>query len=1095
MDPLSIIGLVSNIISFIDFGRKLLIDVREIQNSAAGVTQDALTHGFIAQQMREFTDKLIPPGQIVDDEYKGIISLAKECRAAAADIQKLLDRIKPKDPGSRLRSWGSGIKGLRYGKEVSSLQVKMERYRDQLVMQLNWVTTYARRICLGQGEENADVGRSEVREQIEGLARDFDKNGDRITRLQNQMEELDRTVKTTDDKLRQAIQDLLGLSHRSYVAVHSQRLLENLRFDEMDARFEIVPYAHMRTFEWIFSRRDSSNDNDEDDSDEDDSDEDDSDEEDTDEKGSDEEFNDRDGSNHEQIREEFGSWLSSEDGIYHISGKLGSGKSALMKFLYLDTRTKDMLRKWAGHETLFMAHFFFWRPGSNLQHSVRGLYRALLYKTLSEIPSLIPEVLPEQWKEIQSKPWQVNARVNFPLQTLQSAMSRLVCCQSKELRICFFIDGLDECKDEECKGSDSDQHRYLAQTLSCWCAESKGRLKICASSREHNVFLENLPSERRLCMQHLTEEDMKIYIRDRMSFARGTEGWAELIKSIINKADGIFLWVALVTSRLQYLHESKVSWNILQKEIDQAPEGLYNLFSHVIQSLAASDLRRVYQTFAIIQKLGEYKLPLPLLCYPFIDHYTGDSDVDSCEISRQERMSESARLKQARRMLMGYCGGLFEPTQTRYRENFSEAIIAFTHRSVPEFVESLDTKEMKKHLRDFCAEDAASYLCLAYLWAKDRGNLPQQMDEEVGQRGATDIISQVVEMRKAAKIGKAPFHFEEQMCSVLTRLGARTITDQDPYSEIIIPADMVSGAFYRIACIKEPAREGVYVMSHPIYSSALFRNLGYVQWKLAHDPSVAPTPFHLVLLLYCLYYGYESEEPATFYQILATARERGLSPQTITALQPYRLQVGPHAGVTVWQHLILCALRGRSGSLFTWRWFLENGADPHFIVFVPTQEWPIGSLTRATLVLGRGRRRLDNISIRNCFDEPVESRKYPSPDGTGIRMTLVDIIRVKHFAEDEEELIALVERNMRLFGDEPERAESGTGISEEEFNEEADDTTPTNKTEIALYTPHDQPFPGSEGKGMMLSTYILGECFVWDDLNYPNEYLQGFYPR
>ncbi|GAB1213320.1 hypothetical protein ATERTT37_002469 [Aspergillus terreus] len=763
MDPLSIIGLVSNIISFIDFGRKLLTDVREIQNSAAGVTQDALTHGFIAQQMRDFTDKLIPPGQIVDDEYKGIISLAKECRAAAADMQKLLDRIKPKDPGSRLRSWGSGIKGLRYGKELSSLQVKMERF--------------------------------EVREQIEGLARDFDKNGDRITRLQKQMEELDRTVKTTDDKLRQAIQDLLGLSHRSYVAVHSQRLLENLRFDEMDARFEIVPYAHMRTFEWIFSRRDSSNDNDEEDSAE----------EDTDEKDTDKEFIDRDGSNHEQIREEFGSWLSSEDGIYHISGKLGSGKSALMKFLYLDTRTKDMLREWAGHETLFMAHFFFWRPGSNLQHSVRGLYRALLYKTLSEIPSLIPEVLPEQWKEIQSKPWQVNAKVDFPLETLQHAMFRLVCCQSEDLRICFFIDGLDECKDEECKGSDSNQHRHLAQTLSCWCAESKGRLKICASSREYNVFLKNLPYERRLYMQHLTEEDMKIYIRDRMSFARGTEGWAELIESIINKADGIFLWVALVTSRLQYLHESKVSWNILQKEIDQAPEGLYNLFSHVIQSLASSDLRRAYRTFAIIRKLGKYRLPLPLLCYPFIDNYTGDSDVDSCEISHQERMSESDRLKQARGMLMGYCGGLFEPTQTNYRDLVTGATIAFTHRSVPEFVESLDTKEMEKHLRDFCAEDAASYLFLAYLWAKDIGNLPQ--DGAAGQVWLSYITSDIITMRKAAKIGKAPFHFEEQMWSVLTRLGARTITDQDPYYDIIIPVDMDYGDYDQIACNSEHKAE------------------------------------------------------------------------------------------------------------------------------------------------------------------------------------------------------------------------------------------------------------------------------------------------
>lgn len=884
------------------------------------------------------------------------------------------------------------------------------------------------------------------------------------------MEELDRTVKTTDDKLRQAIQDLLGLSHRSYVAVHSQRLLENLRFDEMDARFEIVPYAHMRTFEWIFSRCDSSNDNDEDDSDEVASDEEDS----------AEEFNDRDGSNHEQIREEFGSWLSSEDGIYHVSGKLGSGKSALMKFLYLDTRTKDMLRKWAGHETLIMAHFFFWGPGSNLQHSVRGLYRALLYKTLLVIPSLVPDVLPEQWKEIQSKPWQVNAKIDFPLKTLQHAMSRLVCCQSKDLRICFFIDGLDECKDEECKGSDSDQHRHLALTLSCWCAESKGRLKICASSREYNVFLENLPSERRLYMQHLTEEDLKIYIRDRMSFARGTERWGELIESIINKADGIFLWVALVTSRLQYLHESKVSWNILQKEIDRAPEGLYNLFSHVIQSLASSDLRRAYRTFAIIQKLAEYDMPLPLLCYPFIDQYTGDSDVDSCEISHQERMSESDRLSQARGMLMGYCGGLFEPTPASYRDTDSEAIIAFTHRSVPEFIESLDTKEKEKHLRDFCAEDAASYLCLAYLWAKDIDNLPQNMDDETGQKRLSYITYHVIRMRKAAKIGKAPFHFEEQMWCLLTRLGARTITDQDPYDQIIIGKDMDRGSSYITAC-NSSAPGRAYVMSHPFYLSAWAGNLGYVQWKLAHDPSVAPTPFHFVLLVYYLLYIYESEEPAIFRRILDTSRERGLSPQTMTRLSPY-----PYPGidkdieVTVWQHLILCALHGVSPNLLIWRWLLENGADPHFMVFVPQEKWATSLCRTGTLVLGRERSRLDEIDLANGFDGPVTSEKYPNPEGTGIRMTLVDIIKDR-FAEGEEELIGLVERNMRLFGDEPERAESSRGISEGEFDEEAGDTTPANKTEIALYTPHDQPLPGSEGKWMMLSTYILGGCSAGDD--------------
>jgi hypothetical protein len=47
-------------------------------------------------------------------------------------------------------------------------------------------------------------------------------------------------------------------------------------------------------------------------------------------------------------REKLLSWLSEGEGIFHISGKLGSGKSTLMKFLCTRRGTKMELRKWAG---------------------------------------------------------------------------------------------------------------------------------------------------------------------------------------------------------------------------------------------------------------------------------------------------------------------------------------------------------------------------------------------------------------------------------------------------------------------------------------------------------------------------------------------------------------------------------------------------------------------------------------------------------------------------------------------------------------------------------------------------------------------------
>lgn len=48
-------------------------------------------------------------------------------------------------------------------------------------------------------------------------------------------------------------------------------------------------------------------------------------------------------------------WLSSSDGIFHISGKMGSGKSKLMRFLYEHPETTYELNQWAGEYSQIMA--------------------------------------------------------------------------------------------------------------------------------------------------------------------------------------------------------------------------------------------------------------------------------------------------------------------------------------------------------------------------------------------------------------------------------------------------------------------------------------------------------------------------------------------------------------------------------------------------------------------------------------------------------------------------------------------------------------------------------------------------------------------
>jgi hypothetical protein len=80
-----------------------------------------------------------------------------------------------------------------------------------------------------------------------------------------------------------------------------------------------------------------------------------------------------------------------------VSGKAGSGKSTLMRYIYDQKQTKEFLKMWASPRKPTIASFFFWNSGTLEQRSQSGLLRALLYETLNAHRELVPIVLPWQW--------------------------------------------------------------------------------------------------------------------------------------------------------------------------------------------------------------------------------------------------------------------------------------------------------------------------------------------------------------------------------------------------------------------------------------------------------------------------------------------------------------------------------------------------------------------------------------------------------------------------------------------------------------------------------------------------------------------------
>jgi hypothetical protein len=135
-------------------------------------------------------------------------------------------------------------------------------------------------------------------------------------------------------------------------------ITESLRYEKLDERYETVTEAHQKTFGWILKPRQND-----------------------------------DG----VIWSDFVQWLREGDDLFWITGKPGSGKTTLMKFIYENPATEEHLRVWSKDTPLSIAGFFFWWAGTEKQRSQEGLLRTLLYSLLRQMPILVPYVFPSQW--------------------------------------------------------------------------------------------------------------------------------------------------------------------------------------------------------------------------------------------------------------------------------------------------------------------------------------------------------------------------------------------------------------------------------------------------------------------------------------------------------------------------------------------------------------------------------------------------------------------------------------------------------------------------------------------------------------------------
>ncbi|KAK4197653.1 prion-inhibition and propagation-domain-containing protein, partial [Triangularia verruculosa] len=400
-------------------------------------------------------------------------------------------------------------------------------------------------------------------------------------------------------------------------------------------------------------------------------------------------------------------WLRSGSGIYWISGKAGSGKSTLMKYLVDHVTTKSLLATWAAGVELVTPHFFFYYLGTREQKSLTGLTRTLLYDILSHNKSWIPELLPGMWKETLA----ASDDQSIDLPTHSEVISAFLALGQLPVKLCVFVDGLDE--------YDCDNLEVISFIQSL--ARSPN-IKLVVSSRPEPEFIESFSGHPMLRMQEATQDDITLYVRDKLGSHRYMTALLErpdtrlralgLMDTLCEKADGVFIWVVLASMSLERGFVNKDRIQELERRIAELPRELTDMFVHMMGRVSKGYQQQGAKYLRICFDSVQNERPgyLRLAGFALVDR--NHQNHAACSLVDENMMEGLGNLcEDFAGRLNSRCGGLLEITS---REEFLISEVVFFHRTVVEFLQTEGAWDLDLlQIRDASFN---SHLALSSIW-------------------------------------------------------------------------------------------------------------------------------------------------------------------------------------------------------------------------------------------------------------------------------------------------------------------------------------------------------------------------------------------
>lgn len=328
--------------------------------------------------------------------------------------------------------------------------------------------------------------------------------------------------------------------------------------------------------------------------------------------------------------------------------------------------------------------------------------------------------------------------------------------------LCIFVDGLDE-QDQQCHVED---HREMVCLFKSWVEGSQNRLKMCVSSREDTVFQRGFKDQPGLLLQDLTASDIETFVTGRLQDVTelSQSDCEDLCHSILDRADGIFLWVHLVVVSLRTSCSGQ-DVQAMKEVVEYLPQKIGDLLQHLFDNIEPAFSPRAHRTFKMVLGLQAEEAPLSLLSWSYLDDCIKDPQfVLLDEFPLLDPLELPRHLENAHTKLVNICRGIVVEVESESRTlnskewtecgmekvgSYTHKALAFTHRSVPEFIRN-QAKVMG------CMNDAASISTITMLQLAELRAFRMRNDDK---NQLSQYILDLLKLRVKHRLDNEPYDF------------------------------------------------------------------------------------------------------------------------------------------------------------------------------------------------------------------------------------------------------------------------------------------------------------------------------------------------